>query len=52
MEALGFSEKVHNGVCEAFYLKPLCAVVQRLGELQVTCGQCFRNCFSEVGIMA
>lgn len=52
MEALGISEQVHNGVLEAFYLKPLCAVVQRLGELQLTYGQCFWNCFSEVEIMA
>lgn len=52
MEALGTFKQVYNGVLEAFYLKPLCTVVQRLGELQVTCGQCFWNCFSEVGIVA
>lgn len=52
MEALGISEQVYNGVLKAFYLKPLCAVVQRLGELQVTCGESFWSCFSEVGIVA
>lgn len=52
MEALGIFKQVCNGALEAFYLKPLCTVVQRLGELQVTCGQYFWSCFSEVGIVA
>jgi len=47
MEVLAISEQAGNGILEAFCLKvPLCAVVQRLGELQVTCGLCFGNCSS------
>lgn len=52
VEALGIFKQVCNGALEAFCLKPLCSVVQRLGELQVTCGLYFWSCFSEVGIVA
>lgn len=45
MEVLAISEQADNGILEVFYLEvPLCAAVQRLGELQVTYGLCFGSC--------